>query len=87
MSTACPNPRYELQAHSFRGEPVPVSDLVWISGSNPSTFFFSPEHAFDGRNWLSQTGISWASGALSSWWIRLEPSPVALAILRIDSPA
>jgi hypothetical protein len=29
-------------------------------------------------------GISLASGALESWWIRLELNPVAPAILRIE---
>src|SRR5208282_4297543 len=53
----------------------------------PFGFFFPPEPRLDCRSWLSQTGISLASDALRSWWIRLELSPVAPAILRIDRPA
>ena len=49
--------------------------------------FFLAQIPLDCRNWLSQTEISLASGALRSWWIRLELSPVAPAILRIDRPA
>jgi hypothetical protein len=47
---------------------------------------YAPEPRLDCRSWLSQTGISLGSGALRSWWIRLELSPVAPAILRIDRP-
>ncbi len=58
-------------------------DRISVSGSDRSAFFFPPERRLDCRSWLSQTGISLASGALRSWWIRLELSPVAPAILRI----
>ena len=49
----------------------------------PSAKVIFYEPRLDCRSWLSQTGISLASGALRSWWIRLELSPVAPAILRI----
>jgi hypothetical protein len=52
-----------------------------------SAFFFRPEPPLDYRSWLNQTGISLASGALESWWIRLELNPVAPAILRIEQLA
>jgi hypothetical protein len=58
-----------------------------VSDSVGSAFFFRPETPLDCRSWLSQTGISLASGALRSWWIRLELSPIAPAILRIDRTA
>jgi hypothetical protein len=60
---------------------------ILVCGSGPSVVSFPPDPAFDDRSWLSQSGISLASGALSSWWMRLELSPVAPALLRIDSPA
>ena len=58
-----------------------------VSDSGRSAVFFPPALRLDCRSWLSQTGISLPSGALRSWWIRLELNPVAPAILRIDRPA
>jgi hypothetical protein len=62
-------------------------DRILVSSSARSAFFFPPEPPLDCRGWLNQTGISLTSGALRSWWIRLELSPVAPATLRIDRPA
>src|SRR5262249_14667270 len=59
-------------------------DRISVSDFCSSAFFFPPEPRLDCRSWLSQTGISLPSGALRSWWTRLELSPVAPAILRID---
>ena len=53
---------------------------ILVSGSVPSAVSFPSEPAFDDRSSLSQTGICWASGALSSWWMRLELRLVAPAI-------
>jgi hypothetical protein len=61
-------------------------DRISVSDSGRSAFFFPPAPRLDCRSWLSQTGISLPSGALRSWWIRLELNPVAPAILRIDRP-
>jgi hypothetical protein len=62
-------------------------DPTLVSGSGRSASFFGAQPPLDCRSWLNQTGICLASGALRSWWIRLELSPVAPAILRIDRPA
>jgi hypothetical protein len=62
-------------------------DRISVYGLGHSAFFFPPEPRLDCRSWLSQTGISFASAALRSWWMRFELSPVAPAILRIDRPA
>ena len=51
-------------------------DRILFSGSGRSAFSVASGPPFDGRSLLSQTGISWASGALSSWWIRPELRPV-----------
>jgi hypothetical protein len=63
------------------------AERISVSGSGRSAFFFRPEPPLDYRSWLNQTGISLASGALESWWIRLELNPVAPAILRIEQLA
>jgi hypothetical protein len=71
-----------------RNTSTSLAKRTWItvSDSVPFGFFLSTGTSARLSQLAHQTGISLPSGALSSWWIRLELSPVAPAILRMDRP-
>src|ERR1700686_752672 len=65
-----------INAASQHSTSLAKRDRISVSDSGGSAFSFPPGPRLDCRSWLTQTGISLASGALRSWWIRFKLSPV-----------